>query len=115
MSHKVLIVEDKDYIQARWRQALDGRVEVVSAFSIKEAMDKFATNPDVVAIVMDACVPGEEPTTPPLVTKFRETFKGPMIAASAAPWYRKELMRAGCDHESQKDDVPQKLLEILGL
>ncbi|MEK7645673.1 MAG: hypothetical protein AAB374_00995 [Patescibacteria group bacterium] len=88
---------------------------IVSAFSIEEAEEQFAANPDIVAIVMDACVPGDRPTTPSLVQKLRSTFTGPMIAASSMSDYRRRLLAAGCDHESVKEEVPQMLLEILGL
>jgi hypothetical protein len=112
---KVLIVEDEKRWHDDWRRKLDGKVVLVSTFSIQEAEEQFVANPDIVAIVMDACVPGDEPTTEPLVQKFRATFTGPMIAASGAWDYRKDLMRAGCDHESPKYELPQKLLAVLGL
>ena len=63
----------------------------------------------------DACVPGGEPNTPPLVQEFRRTFAGPMIAISSFSFYRRELIRAGCDHECEKDSLPKKLVEVLGL
>ena len=115
MSRKVLVVEDQDYLHDKWRRELDGKVVLVSALSIEEAEEKFSANPDIDAIVMDACVPGDEPTTPPLVRKFRETFTGPIIAISSLPEYRAKLVSAGCDHESRKDALPAKLLEVLGL
>ncbi len=112
---KVLIVEDSYRYQLDYESALDGKVVLVAAFSITEAEEKFATNPDIDAIVFDACVPGETPTTPPLVRKFRETFTGPMIATSSDPFFQQELVAAGCDYESIKDGLPSKLLEILGI
>jgi CheY-like chemotaxis protein len=112
---KVLVVEDCESYQRIWSEELNGKVELVSAFSIREAEEKFAANPDIVAIVMDACVPGSEPTTPPLVRKFRTTFTGPMIAASSDEKYRKELMLAGCDYQSNKSGLPEVLCKILGV
>jgi|SRR3989338_2547224 len=115
MSKKVLVVEDEEYIYEDWRRELGNKVVLISALSIKEAEEHFTANPDIAAIVMDACVPGDEPTTLPLVRKFRETFTGPMIAISSVGSYRQELIEAGCDHESEKADLPQKLIEVLGL
>ena len=112
---KVLIVEDGRREQYIWCKKLAGEVVVVSAFSIMEAEKQFATNPDIVAIVMDACVPGDRPTTPPLVRRFRETFLGPMIAVSGRSDYQQQLLEAGCDYQSSKKDLPEKLLEVLGL
>ena len=112
---KVLIVEDETYKYDKWRQALDSKVVLIFAPSIKEAEEQFVANTDIAAIVMDACVPGDSPTTLPLVRKFRQTFTGPMIAISGLDVYRYQLIQAGCDHESTKDSMPAKVLEILGL
>lgn len=114
MSKKVLIVDDEEFWQDYWRKELGEKVVMVSARTIKEAEEQFAANPDIVAIVMDACVPGDRPNTPPLVRKFRETFSGPMIAISSSWNNRDELVEAGCDHTSAKNPLPRKLLEVLG-
>lgn len=113
--NKVLIIEDKKFLQDGWKRELEGKAEVISALSIAEAEKQFFANPDIVAIVMDACVPGEEPTTLPLVRKFRATFTGPMIAISGSQSYRNWLLQAGCDHECPKHSVVQTLTELLGL
>ena|SRR3989344_3460464 len=112
----VLVVEDEEYWQDRWKRELDGKVVLVSALSIEEAEEKFATNPDIDAIVMDARMPGGSPsTTLPLVRKLREIFTGPIIASSSLGSYRQRLVQAGCNHESEKESLPQKLLEVLGI
>ena len=115
MNKKVLIVEDEECKYDGWRRELDSKVVLLFAPSIEEAEEQFATNPDIAAIVMDACVPGDSPTTPPLVRKFRQTFMGPMIAISSFRSYSRQLIQAGCDHESTKDAMPTKVLEVLGL
>ena len=76
-------------------------------------VELFSANPDLAAIVMDACVPGDKPTTPPLVWKFRQSFTGPIIAVSSSRVFREQLKAAGCDHACEKEDVPQELLRIL--
>ena len=120
MIKKVLVVEDGELLQKLCKKALGGKVKIVSAFSIEEAEEKFATNPDIIAIVMDGRVPGgepntESPNTEPLVRKFRTTFAGPMLATSSNPMFCQKLVKAGCDYECDKVFVPQKLCEILGL
>ena len=115
MLKKILAVEDLQHKQDEWRSALNGRVDFLSALTIKEAIELFDNNPDVDVVVMDACVPGDTPTTQGLIRKIRETFKGPMIACSSDSSYRRLLMSCGCDHQALKDDVPTKVLEVLGL
>ena len=113
---KVLIVEDEVYRYSSWQQEMDGKeVVLLFASSIEEAEEQFATNLAIAAIVMDACVPGDEPTTIPLVRQWRQTFTGPMIAISSMSEYRTMLRHAGCDYESSKEDLSKKLLEILDL
>jgi len=112
---KVLIVEDDCVKQMAWIDMLANKVEVISAFSRVEAEQTFRDNPDISAIVMDACVPGNSPNTAVLVREFRETFNGPIIATSSEAPYRQLLIRAGCDYECKKDDVPAKICEVLGL
>jgi len=116
MSKKVLIVDDMEQYHRSWKRGLKdlgSDALVLSAFSIEEARKLFNENPDIDAIVMDACVPGNEPTTQPLVREFRETFKGPIIAVSSLGVYRKMLVESGCNYESEKPELPEMLLEIL--
>lgn len=116
MSKKVLIVEDEAWRYDDWCQKLDSKVILLFASSIREAEKQFATNPDLDAIVVDACVPGGVPNTTHLIQKFRETFHGPMIAISSSWAYLKQLLDAGCNHCCpEKEDVPAKVLEVLGL
>ncbi len=115
MNKKVLVVEDdKDYHEY-YKQALDNKVIIISALTIEDARRIFAENPDLGAIVMDACVPGRNPTTLGLTEEFRKIFKGPMIAVSNDEDFREMLMKKGCDHESKKRDVPHKVLAVLSL
>lgn len=119
MGKKVLVVEDEKFWHNIWRRQLgfvkSNGIMLISASSIEEAEEQFAANPDIVAIVMDACVPGRALTTPPLVRKFRETFKGPMIAISGFEDYQQVLLRAGCNYCSSKEALVKKLFEVLDL
>ncbi len=114
MTVRILIVEDDLDIQMLYKECLE-TLEIVSAFTKAQALEEFVNNPDFAAIVMDACVPGNEVNTLGLVYRFRRTFNGPMIATSSEPNYNDKLMKAGCDHKSEKHALPQKLREILGL
>lgn len=112
---KVLIVEDEPLWQRMWAVRLDGKVDIIRAYTIETAEEKFADNSDLALIVMDACVPGSFPTTISLTSQLRETFKGPMIAASSDEGYREQLMDAGCDHHATKGEVVSKVLSLLGI
>ncbi len=116
MSKKVLIVDDMGEYHSSYKRGLKdlgSDAIILSAFSIEEARKLFNENPDIDAIVMDACVPGNYPTTQPLVREFRKIFSGPIIAVSSLDEYRDMLIEAGCDYESVKSALPKILLEIL--
>lgn len=116
MKKLVLVVDDETKRFDGWKIGLRGRVDVIFASSILEAREAFARHASkIAAIAMDACVPGDSPNTLSIVRQFRETFNGPMVAISGSPNYRKQLMDAGCDYQSPKDEVPTKILEVLGL
>ncbi|HSX24988.1 MAG TPA: hypothetical protein VLG69_03405 [Candidatus Andersenbacteria bacterium] len=112
----VLIVEDSIREQERYLEALKEKVVIVPAKSLQEANTEWENAQNIALIVMDGCVNNHDfPDTQPLIKKIRETFKGPMIAASSSSIYRQALLQAGCDHEAHKDGVPAKVLELLGL
>jgi len=80
---KVLVVEDEASVHDMYRRQMGERIEFLSARSIEEGEQLFAEHQGQFdAIVMDACVPGDRPTTGPLVERFRAAFAGPIIATS---------------------------------
>lgn len=119
--HKVLLVEDDEAIQVMWKDMCDllteGKQEIVliSAFSLEEAETKFFVEAGITAVVMDGCVPGREPNTPPLVIKIRSVFSGPIIAVSGNQNCQALLMAAGCSHKCDKIDLPEVLIKVLGI
>ena len=115
MLKKVLVVEDVVNLHKAWHLLLEDRVQIISALTVEEAEEKFAANPDIVAIAMDACVPGNSINTIPLVQKIRATFLGPIIAISSSLEYQEVLIKAGCSHQSTKAGMPEKLIGILGI
>jgi CheY-like chemotaxis protein len=110
---KVLIVEDDEALQSCFELDLQDSARILAACSMQHARKQFAQHPDLAMIVMDACVPGNHPTTLPLVREFREQFQGPIIAVSSIDHYRKALLAAGCDHECDKSDVGATVLRLL--
>ncbi|KKP33051.1 MAG: hypothetical protein A2312_01330 [Candidatus Staskawiczbacteria bacterium RIFOXYB2_FULL_32_9] len=110
---KVLIVEDSSQRQRVWKLKLDGKIEIVQALTIKDA--EFA-GIEFDLIVMDCCVPGDMPNTMNLVKSIRVAgFDGPILANSSQEYFVEMLQNAGCDYGCNKDEVPQKVLEILGV
>lgn len=113
---KVLVVEDMKSLQGHLKRTLEGKLEIISALTVEDGQRLFDLNPDVAAIVMDACVPGDWPTTIPLVKEIRrKNFTGPMIAISSNSSFRQQLMAAGCSHECDKLETRKKLCEILNI
>ena len=113
---KVLVVDDaEEFQEALGREkGLKDKVLLISAFSIKEAVEKFTANPDIDIIFMDACVDEvSKIDTEPLVHEFRKTFHGPMIAISSLVAYRNMLIEAGCNDECSKDELLEKLFSML--
>ena len=119
---KILLIEDSKPVIDIWKRLFDfylkeEKLILIFAVSLDEAIQKFRLNPDVELIVVDGCIWGSDdrPNTQGLVSEIRKTFKGPMIAESSNEEYRKILLSAGCNYECEKDDVPKKVLRILGL
>lgn len=114
-SLKVLIVDDEAEWRDRWTRRLEREgAEVLKASSLEEGERLFEANPDLVLVIMDACVPGlYPPNSMWLVKKMYQTFKGPIIAASGHPDFRKMLVDAGASHEASKNEVLVLISKIL--
>lgn len=113
---KVLMVDDANWVHLRLeRELADKGITLLKALTLEEGQKLFNNNPDVCAVIMDPCVPGDSPNSQGLVKKIRKTFTGPIIADSFISSHRRELLKAGCSHESEKYFLSEKLLEILGL
>ena len=114
-SPKVLIVDDEEEWRDRWtRRLLREGAEVLKASSLEEGWRLFKANSDIALVIMDVCVPGlHRPNSMWLVERMHKTFKGPIIAASGRPDFRRMLMDAGCSHEAEKNEVSALVAEIL--
>lgn len=115
MMKKILIIDDDIVWQEVWKRSLGKRVALLPALSIPEAEKTFTEHNDIDLIAIDGCVPGDTINTKPLIRKFRETYKGPMVAISKASLVRDCLIDAGCSHECEKKWLPGNILKILEL
>ncbi len=113
--YKVLIVEDEEVLQDLWKEMLTRGgcpIEIFSAFTLEEAREIFAENDEWDAIVVAGCIVGFMFNTAGLVEFFRESFSGPIIAASSR--FNPELIEAGCNFRvDKKSNVSEKLKEVL--
>ncbi len=112
---KILVVDDNRRWCQIFKRGLGDHCEVVIAETVETGERLYTENPDITLIIMDACVPGDEPTTLELTEKIRKTFKGPMIGASSMSNYRCALLEAGCDYSSEKTSAMEMAKELLGL
>lgn len=112
---KVLIVEDGKQHQQEYTKALQDKVELLQAFDFEDGERMFLENPDISLVVMDACIASDKPNSIRLLKKIRETFAGPIIAASADPSFRNFLVKEGCSHQAPKAQVPSLVCTILGV
>ena len=97
------------------KRELDEKVEVLWASNLEDGEKLFTENQDIVLVVMDACVPGDKPTSMSLVRKIREGgFTKPIIAKSSLGSYRNKLLEAGASHEAEDIfDIPSLVMELL--
>ena len=114
-SPRVLVVDDNDEVRKNWVRLLGRRVEVLEAVSLKEGERLYKANPDIVLVVLDACVPGDTPNAMGLADLIRKSFAGPIIAASNCSRYRQMLVNAGCTHQEEKFNVPAAICKLLGV
>lgn len=112
---KVLIVEDVEQYQERYARMLKDKVGLLQALDLENGERLFLENPDIVLVVMDACILADRPNSVPLIKKMRLTFAGPIIVASADPDHRNFLVKAGCSHQTPKENVPSLVCAILGI
>lgn len=118
---RILIIEDVELWQEKYRKKLPATVEIVRATTMREAKVEMAImatggNP-FDAIVVDGYLDGEQTDTRRLVELLRASgFSGPLIAASGSSEFNEVLMKAGCTHNAvNKAAVAHTLLRILHL
>lgn len=113
----ILMVEDDDEYITRTQRILGDAVEVLGAQTLDAGRALFEEHKDRLALIlMDACVPGDDPNAMWLVQQIRESgFTKPIIAISGMADYRQMLIRAGASDECPKIDAPEKVRQVLQL
>ncbi len=112
----VLLIED-DLGQLReWVESLDGfEINIETATSISQAETEFPKKKWAL-VVVDGCIGGDDFNSPPLISKMRETYSGPMIATSKSSDLCEAMVNAGCDYRVEKKCfVPANIVHILKL
>ena len=110
---KVLVIDDEEDNHWLWHTSLDARVQLLDAYTPEQGENLYYQHPDVKIIAIDACVPGNKPTTLPLVQRLRQHFTGPMIAMASLAEHRRELVRAGCNFQIEKERLSSQIRELL--
>jgi hypothetical protein len=116
-------VEDERSIAKLFRRRLDRNNEeeqaivVFWASDIDGAKKMFESyREDIDAVVLDACVPGAEINTIPLLGFILNSgFDGPIIANSSMPKYSADLVSAGATHACSKNDAPYLTRKLLSM
>jgi DNA-binding NtrC family response regulator len=120
----ILIVEDDEGQQWYYNDELErksgGRIAFLKAHDLATAQQLFDQNSEQIdVIVVDGRLPKSHTIrnltfSTEFVMNVRQTFKGPMIAASDMSAFNDKLMAAGCDHRVDgKSKVPDKVLELV--
>lgn len=117
----ILVVDDlQEYIDDHLHRLQASSFTVVTAMNLDEVASKYIEyRDDLAGIILDGCVPGTRLNTVPFIRDVKadlETglFKGFLIAASVDPNFRRQMVAAGCTHESEKLFAADLLLELLG-
>jgi hypothetical protein len=108
---KILVIEDEALIQFAIEMSLPSDVELVQAFTLAEAEEKFATEEDITHIFVDFDL--YKKTTELLVIEIRKIFSGLIIAISSDDDSNRILKKAGCNYSVKKGAVAEHILELL--
>ncbi|MFA5355223.1 MAG: response regulator [Candidatus Paceibacterota bacterium] len=95
---KILVIDDDEYSQKFFIDfigILGG--EILNAYTSEEAERMLFLNPDVAAIVMDGHLGEKEQNTASLITRIRESYKGPIWGNTGDRGVIALLKEAGCD------------------
>lgn len=109
---KVLLVDDELFVHELITDTLRGKAEVIIAVNAVEARQQFARHSDLSMIIMDGDLSNNS-STPDLVREFRQTFRGPMLAASGNFQRQRELLEAGCSHDARKPKTYRVVVDVL--
>jgi hypothetical protein len=114
---KILMIERQECWHRFLVDALRGQpFKVFSALNVEQGRQFFAENPDVDIIVISDCVPmGKEEVENALldfVREIRKNFLGKIVATSSNCIYGDQLVKAGCDFQTVKSHLSERIFEI---
>lgn len=113
---KILVVEDSQMYIDAYKRALEDVCQVLSATDQLRAVELFEKHKGSIRlIIVDACVPGDNPNTHELTKRLRKDFTGPIIAASSMPLFAAEIVKAGATEQQDKLKVAARVKQLLGL
>lgn len=122
MTGIILIVDDEQRHLA-WHQhhlANSGRT-ILSASTLDELDAAYNANrKEIVAIILDGCIPGNSITTRPFIQRVRRDmdageYTGLLVAASSSSMFRLEMVRLGCTHNFPKEFAAERTLHLLNM
>lgn len=114
MPPKILIIEDSESWGELFSMDLAADFEIELATTQESARQLVeAHKGELAAVVMDACVPGDNPNTQYLTEWVRSQFAGPIIAASSSKKWAQNLTEHGASHFCEKTELAAKVREVL--
>ena len=110
---KILIVERAESAQKYYSYVLHEYGEILRANSIEQTLEHLFLHPDIAVVLMTSrLISRDEPDTLGLIVSLRKShYRGPIIAISTDPGYRRKMRAAGCTHEYDKDGL--KIVRIV--
>ncbi|OGD67727.1 hypothetical protein A2442_04120 [Candidatus Campbellbacteria bacterium RIFOXYC2_FULL_35_25] len=119
MKKTILVVEDHviDFMMMKRMLVGRGDVDVIRHETLEGCETIFFENLEAIdLVIMDACVPGDEPNSMPLIRKMKKSgFDKPIITASSKESYNQILLDAGATHNGKsKMGAVELALTLLG-
>jgi CheY-like chemotaxis protein len=116
---KILLIDDSISDQKRWKAALEARgLEVEQAFDLISAERFFGRLDEFALIAWDGYIPlrtdgDRDGDSIELIEVARTLYSGPMVAMSSDIGMLSGQVEAGCDHKSNKTELPGHIVTIL--
>ena len=115
---KVLLVEDSHEIQQGYKESLEGKVEVLQAYTVEQALEILEReweNIDIVSLDFYLDDADFNKNTIELTQMIRSSFV--TIIAIAASWHHEsretQMKLLKCQYESPKEELPELILELI--
>lgn len=110
---KVLVVEDNVHAVEFYQRHL-AETDVVYAEDAESAIREFLENQDALEIiVMDGTLGIQDTDELVQLIRTRGGYTGKILAASGNPLHGRKLVEVGADESLDKEDVPERVLQLL--